>query len=179
MMSVDDSSSNAGDSADQGLEVQNTPEEHRALVSQEEDASAPHVHGNGRFSQRGEDICNSTIAPFFIVILAFTGIAVYFIFSSPGRKGSNFSRNGSIKDVCAPTILVSIDGFRYEYLSRKTSGSDGDEEPLAPNLYAVADQGVYAEGGMQPVFPTVTFPNHWSLVTGLFPEYHGIVGNTM
>ena len=66
-------------------------------------------------------------------------------------------------------VLVSIDGFRWDYLDRP------DVE--APTLRWIAG-GVRAER-LVPVFPTKTFPNHYSLVTGLHPEAHGIVGNSM
>lgn len=65
-------------------------------------------------------------------------------------------------------VLVSIDGFRWDYLDRDVD---------APTLRWVAE-GVRAER-LVPVFPSKTFPNHYSLVTGLHPEAHGIVGNTM
>ena len=66
-------------------------------------------------------------------------------------------------------VLVSIDGMRWDYLDRP-----GAE---IPTLRQIAG-GVQAER-LIPVFPTLTFPNHYSLVTGLHPETHGIVGNTM
>jgi predicted AlkP superfamily pyrophosphatase or phosphodiesterase len=65
------------------------------------------------------------------------------------------------------TILVSIDGFRPDYLERG----------VTPNLSRLARQGVSA--AMRPSFPTKTFPNHWTLVTGMRPDRHGIVGNSM
>jgi predicted AlkP superfamily pyrophosphatase or phosphodiesterase len=65
------------------------------------------------------------------------------------------------------TILVSIDGFRPDYLDRG----------VTPNLSALAASGVSA--AMLPSFPSVTFPNHWTLVTGKVPDHHGIVGNKM
>ena len=68
----------------------------------------------------------------------------------------------------APLILVSIDGFRPDDLGRG----------VAPTLGALAAGGVRAVG-MQPSFPTLTFPNHYTLVTGLYPDHHGIVANTM
>ena len=69
----------------------------------------------------------------------------------------------------APTmILVSVDGFRPDYLDL-----DG-----ARNLRALAAQGVRAEA-MHPSFPSITFPNHYTLVTGLRPDHHGVVDNTM
>ena len=65
------------------------------------------------------------------------------------------------------TILISIDGFRPDYLDRGAT----------PALARLAAEGVV--GAMRPAFPSKTFPNHWTLVTGLVPDRHGIVGNTM
>ena len=64
-------------------------------------------------------------------------------------------------------ILVSIDGFRPDYLDRG----------VTPTLNALKADGAFAV--MRPSFPSVTFPNHYTLVTGLHPDRHGIVGNTM
>jgi len=63
------------------------------------------------------------------------------------------------------TILVSIDGFRADYLARG----------VTPNLSRLAAEGVSAP--MRPSFPSKTFPNHWTLVTGLRPDRHGITAN--
>lgn len=68
----------------------------------------------------------------------------------------------------SPLILISIDGFRADYLDRG----------LTPNLSALAADGVRAKA-MRPAFPSLTFPNHYTLVTGLYPDHHGIVNNTM
>ena len=65
------------------------------------------------------------------------------------------------------TILLSIDGFRPDYLDRG----------VTPRLNALAAGGV--RGSMKASFPTMTFPNHQTLVTGLRPDRHGIVGNSM
>lgn len=67
-----------------------------------------------------------------------------------------------------PLVLVSLDGFRPDYRGRTPT----------PALDRLAAEGVSA-GRLVPVFPTLTFPNHYSLVTGLHPEAHGIVGNSM
>ena len=67
-----------------------------------------------------------------------------------------------------PLLLISIDGFRPDYLDRK----------LTPTLALLAREGVRAES-MQPAFPSLTFPNHYTLVTGLTPDHHGIVNNSM
>jgi predicted AlkP superfamily pyrophosphatase or phosphodiesterase len=66
-------------------------------------------------------------------------------------------------------ILVSIDGFRADYLQHHE----------VPHLRRLAAEGVHAPAGMIPVFPSLTFPNHYSIVTGLYPEHHGIVANTI
>lgn len=65
-------------------------------------------------------------------------------------------------------VLVSLDGFRYDY----------PQEHGAPNIQALAKNGATAPDGMLPSYPSLTFPNHWTLVTGLRPEHHGIVRNS-
>ncbi|HEX5234175.1 MAG TPA: ectonucleotide pyrophosphatase/phosphodiesterase [Silvibacterium sp.] len=65
-------------------------------------------------------------------------------------------------------VLVSLDGFRYDY--PKKYG--------ATHLLAIGAHGASAPEGMIPVYPSVTFPNHYTLVTGLYPEHHGIVENS-
>ena len=65
------------------------------------------------------------------------------------------------------TILISLDGFRADFLHRG----------LTPNLNSLVRNGVSPQY-MLPSFPSVTFPNHFTLVTGLYPESHGVVGNT-
>lgn len=64
-------------------------------------------------------------------------------------------------------VMVSLDGFRYDY-SRKYG---------ARHLLAVGKSGASVPEGMIPSYPSVTFPNHYTLVTGLYPEHHGIVAN--
>jgi predicted AlkP superfamily pyrophosphatase or phosphodiesterase len=64
-------------------------------------------------------------------------------------------------------VLVSLDGFRYDY-ARKYG---------AKHLLALAADGAIAGEGMIPAYPAVTFPNHYTLVTGLYPEHHGIVAD--
>ena len=65
------------------------------------------------------------------------------------------------------TVLISIDGFRPDYLDRG----------VTPNLSKIAAEGVRA--AMRPSFPSKTFPNHYTLVTGLRPDRNGIVDNNM
>ncbi|CAI7591907.1 unnamed protein product [Penicillium glandicola] len=65
------------------------------------------------------------------------------------------------------TIVISLDGFRADFLDRG----------LTPALNSLVANGVSPQY-MNPSFPSVTFPNHFTLMTGLYPESHGIVGNT-
>jgi predicted AlkP superfamily pyrophosphatase or phosphodiesterase len=65
-------------------------------------------------------------------------------------------------------VLVSLDGFRYDYAAHYG----------AKNLLALAARGASAPEGMIPSYPSVTFPNHYTIVTGLYPEHHGIVANS-
>ncbi|KAK4288129.1 hypothetical protein Pmani_038829 [Petrolisthes manimaculis] len=65
-----------------------------------------------------------------------------------------------------PLILVSMDGFRADYLDRG----------LTPTIQYLVNEGVRAPY-MKPSYPTITFPNHYTIVTGLYPPAHGIVAN--
>lgn len=73
------------------------------------------------------------------------------------------------RDSAADTlILISIDGFRADYLQRGHT----------PVLAGLAREGARAES-LRPAFPTLTFPAHYTLVTGLHPDHHGIINNRM
>lgn len=77
-------------------------------------------------------------------------------------------QSATVAEERAPvTILISIDGFRADYLDRG----------VTPVLSRLAAEG--ARGPMRPSFPSKTYPNHWTLVTGLRPDRHGIVANKM
>jgi predicted AlkP superfamily pyrophosphatase or phosphodiesterase len=64
-------------------------------------------------------------------------------------------------------VLVSLDGFRWDYAAKYG----------ATNLAEIAAEGASAPDGMIPSFPSITFPNYLAIVTGLYPEHHGIVDN--
>lgn len=65
-------------------------------------------------------------------------------------------------------ILISVDGFKRDYLNKANT----------PFLYQIQKEGSIAEL-MNPSFPSITFPNHYTIVTGLTPAHHGVVGNRM
>lgn len=72
------------------------------------------------------------------------------------------------RDLKPTVILVSFDGWRWDYHLRAP----------APNLRRLMARGVRADG-LIPSFPSKTFPNHYTIVTGLYPGHHGIVANNI
>lgn len=64
-------------------------------------------------------------------------------------------------------ILISLDGFRWDYV----------EKYQPPHLSNFIKNGVRAES-LIPSFPSKTFPNHYTIATGMYPDKHGIIGNS-
>ena len=89
---------------------------------------------------------------------------IIFVFSCNPTANSNDS--GTEPDNYL--ILLSFDGFRWDYMDKADT----------PNLDRLVANGVKADA-LIPSFPTKTFPNHYTIVTGLYPENHGIIANTM
>lgn len=82
-----------------------------------------------------------------------------------------WDRAWAIKDssVNYPLIVISFDGFRWDYLQRTST----------PHFDKFLENGVTARYGLKNAFVTKTFPNHFTLATGLWEESHGIVANDM
>jgi predicted AlkP superfamily pyrophosphatase or phosphodiesterase len=76
--------------------------------------------------------------------------------------------SASAQNESSTVILIGIDGFHPSYLER----------PQSRHLRELAKTGVRARS-LVPVFPTLTFPNFYTMATGLYPHHHGIVSNTM
>lgn len=70
----------------------------------------------------------------------------------------------------ARVLMISVDGFRPDFYRSSAFN--------APTLKELARKGASANGSV-PVFPSVTYPNHTSLITGTTPEKHGILSNTI
>lgn len=83
------------------------------------------------------------------------------------RKGSTVLLSNGTSNFAPTTILISLDGFRADFLDRG----------LTPTLNSFIAEGVSPKY-MLPSFPSVTFPNHYTIVTGLYPESHGVVSNS-
>jgi Uncharacterized proteins of the AP superfamily len=104
-----------------------------------------------------------------------------FNLKAPLKRGSNFTllvlililtllsgfRKDSRKPFKSYVLLVSLDGFRWDYGKLYNT----------PNLNKLAKDGVKADR-MFSSFPTVTFPNHYSIATGLYPDHHGLINNS-
>ena len=70
-------------------------------------------------------------------------------------------------DLKPTIILVSLDGWRWDYVQKYA----------APTLERLIKRGV--SGPLIPSFPSKTFPNHYTIVTGLYPGHHGILANAV
>ncbi|XP_012446113.1 uncharacterized protein LOC105769790 [Gossypium raimondii] len=111
----------------------------------------------------------------FIVLILLTCIALsaalafaflFYSSSSSSSTENKFSR--PLKKLEKPVVLlVSSDGFRFGYQFKTPT----------PNIHRLIQNGTEAEMGLIPVFPSLTFPNHYSIVTGLYPAHHGIINN--
>ncbi|KAI1392126.1 ectonucleotide pyrophosphatase/phosphodiesterase family member 3 [Hypoxylon trugodes] len=101
-----------------------------------------------------------------IVGLAFVGLLIWKLSSRKQAGPPQLVSNGTALFL-PTTLIISLDGFRADFLNRG----------LTPRLSAFIKEGV-SPLYMTPSFPSVTFPNHYTLATGLYPESHGVVGNT-
>lgn len=102
---------------------------------------------------------------FLILLISFTAFAQQVNIDTaqvviPGRQNSTEAQSKPY------VIMISTDGFRYDYAQKYN----------AENLLKLANSGVKAEA-MIPSYPSITFPNHWSLITGLYPSHHGLIDN--
>ncbi len=91
---------------------------------------------------------------------------VLFIFIITLLSTCSIHRQIPQEDFKPTLILVSFDGCRYDYPNMATT----------PALDEMAAEGVKADG-LKTSFPSKTFPNHLTIVTGLYPEHHGIIAN--
>jgi predicted AlkP superfamily pyrophosphatase or phosphodiesterase len=97
------------------------------------------------------------------IFLKFAFIAIVFCCFS-----QQFFAQKKVKDLKSTVILISLDGFRYDYLDKY--------QPKILN--ELAKSGVRAKW-LIPSFPTKTFPNHYTIATGLYPQHHGIIENNI
>ncbi len=97
-----------------------------------------------------------------------TGLWLAILLSScAGPQPAPPSASASVPPHDRILILISLDGFRWDYLQKFHP----------PHLEQLATNGVRAER-LISAFPSLTFPNHYTIVTGLWPEHHGIIANS-
>ena len=102
-----------------------------------------------------------------ILSILFLGFYVIIFGQSDTAQVVVSGRTNSGQTMTKPyVILISADGFRYDY-AKKYNGK---------NILKYSVSGVSAIA-MIPSFPSITFPNHWSLITGLYPAHHGLIDN--
>ncbi|XAR67168.1 Nucleotide diphosphatase [Bertholletia excelsa] len=107
------------------------------------------------------------------VAFSAAGAFAFLFFSSssspqPHPSESTYESARPLTKLTHPVVLlISSDGFRFGYQYKTET----------PNIHRLINNGTEAETGLIPVFPTLTFPNHYSIVTGLYPPYHGIINN--
>ncbi|MGZ3823142.1 MAG: alkaline phosphatase family protein, partial [Mucilaginibacter sp.] len=102
----------------------------------------------------------------FIFLLAFITCSINVFAQDTAQHVISGRENSKEQEDKPYVIMISADGFRYDYA----------EKYHAEHLLALANSGVKAES-MIPSFPSVTFPNHYSMVTGLYPSHEGLVIN--
>ncbi|QKJ29982.1 alkaline phosphatase family protein [Mucilaginibacter mali] len=108
------------------------------------------------------DCFKNLFAAAFLCLLSFTAIAQ----TDTTQQVAANRANSRLQQQKPYIILVSADGFRYDYA----------EKYHTEHLLALANSGVRA-ASLMPSFPSITFPNHYTLVTGLYPSHHGIISN--
>lgn len=101
-------------------------------------------------------------------LCAATWLIMVFVALSSCQSPKDNSKLQADNSESNKVLLISFDGFRYDYLNKTAT----------PNFDQFAENGVQSKG-LIPVFPSKTFPNHYSIATGLYPENTGFVGNTM
>lgn len=111
---------------------------------------------------------NFSLCYLFVAVLmsVFSGVSLARDDANNGFINGTGGTNADHRQTSPYLILISIDGFRWDYMDRYPT----------PNMDRIAANGSKAER-LLPVFPTLTFPNHYSIATGLYPEHHGIVAN--
>ncbi|RLV92229.1 hypothetical protein JA1_003262 [Spathaspora sp. JA1] len=107
-----------------------------------------------------------------VVLLVMLMVTTVFMFGRSSAETIIYSQgkrllSNSTHDFYPTTLVISLDGFHPHYINSK-------DTPTMHNILV----NEYGPPYMTPSFPSSTFPNHWTLVTGLYPSEHGIVGNT-
>lgn len=104
---------------------------------------------------------------FVVGLVVWISMAVYSCDSHKTSVESSQTRNSMSSMEKPYLIVVSLDGFRWDYVERFAP----------PHMSSFIEGGVKASS-LVPSFPSKTFPNHYTIVTGMYPDKHGIIGNS-
>ncbi|MBY0244594.1 MAG: ectonucleotide pyrophosphatase/phosphodiesterase, partial [Sphingobacteriaceae bacterium] len=99
----------------------------------------------------------------FLSILCFA-----ILFQAKAQPNTVSNANQTSQSYKPYVIMISFDGFRHDYLNRG----------ITPNFDLIRNSGAQASS-LRPSFPSKTFPNHLSLITGMYPQNHGIINNNI
>ncbi|KAG2125529.1 alkaline-phosphatase-like protein [Suillus cothurnatus] len=152
-----------------GVDKSATPEERRGLLSNVDDIDAVQPDLEEQPTSPATSHKRKRFAGFSVLlslILAATLFELWPRTRYDTRIGRDTLYSNGTHEFKKTVLMVSIDGLRADYLDRG----------LTPHLLNISREGLRAKY-MKPVFPTLTFPNHWSLMTGLYAESHGIIAN--
>lgn len=146
-----------------------TPDERRALLLNVDDTDAVQPDLEEQPTSPATSHKRKRFAGFSVLlslILATTIFELWPRARHDTRTGRDALYSNGTHEFKKTVLMISIDGLRADYLDRG----------LTPHLLDISREGMRAKY-MTPVFPTLTFPNHWSLMTGLYAESHGIIAN--
>ncbi|KAL2251103.1 UNVERIFIED_CONTAM: Ectonucleotide pyrophosphatase/phosphodiesterase family member 3 [Sesamum indicum] len=144
-------------------------------------SSAALLSFNRDYSSSDSPPKSVTATVLFVSLVISTSVALcaaivfgFLFFSASNSSASSVKLDSTVEasrrlaKLKSPVVLlISSDGFRFGYQFKIDT----------PNINRLIKNGTEAEVGLIPVFPTLTFPNHYSIVTGLYPAYHGIINN--
>ncbi|CUM66510.1 uncharacterized protein PRCAT00004176001 [Priceomyces carsonii] len=124
-------------------------------------------YGIPRLQKRLRVMAGLLVALILVIIVILICFPSNVLSNHAGGLINKTTLSNSTHDFHPTTLVISLDGFHPHYISAE----------LTPTLHQMMVHG-YGAPYMIPSFPSSTFPNHWTLVTGLYPSEHGIVGNT-
>ncbi|XP_042492738.1 ectonucleotide pyrophosphatase/phosphodiesterase family member 3-like [Macadamia integrifolia] len=161
---------------------EDSPNPSTALLAFDTDSSPSDPSQKSTTTPTTTTILFITLLIITCISLAASGAFAFLFFSSTSRSQQPSTSLASQSSTPAETettarpltkldhpvvLLISSDGFRFGYQFKTPT----------PNIGRLIANGTEAETGLISVFPTLTFPNHYSIVTGLYPAYHGIINN--
>ncbi|KAL2645285.1 hypothetical protein R1flu_012872 [Riccia fluitans] len=165
---------------DEGIDMESKNREVReALLSRDQEEGGNErgedLQGSAAIlsSAAGREICGMAVRKLVPIILLI-GVVAFVSFTAgqkqlpPNGEEDTWGPGRPLKKLEKPTvILISADGFRWSY----------NYKVPTPNIDRLRLNGTEAERGLIPVYPSLTFPNHYSIATGLYPAWHGIIAN--